>query len=90
MITDYLAELIGSLDVPAARRRRIIAEVEDHLQSTAAELHASGLTSMPPNVRRFGDSARRRRSSRPSTRTKRPVPAARRGARRCSSPRCSS
>ncbi len=42
MITDYLAELIGSLDVPAARRRRIIAEVEDHLQSTAAELHASG------------------------------------------------
>jgi hypothetical protein len=57
MITDYLAELIGSLDVPAARRRRIIAEVEDHLQSTAAGLHASGYevdAAEREAVRRFG------------------------------------
>ena len=57
MITDYLIELSGSLDVPAARRRRIIAEVEDHLQSTAAELHASGYGTDAAEreaVRRFG------------------------------------
>ena len=57
MITDYLIELSGSLDVPAARRRRIIAEVEDHLQSTAAELHASGYgtdVAEREAVRRFG------------------------------------
>ncbi len=57
MITDYLIELIGSLDVSAARRRRILAEVEDHLQSTAAELHASGYDADAAEreaVRRFG------------------------------------
>ena len=57
MITDYLIELIGSLDVPAARRRRIIAEVEDHLHSTAAELHANGYDTDAAEreaVRRFG------------------------------------
>ena len=57
MITDYLIELSGSLDVPAARRRRIIAEVEDHLQSTAAELHAGGYGTDAAEreaVRRFG------------------------------------
>jgi hypothetical protein len=57
MITDYLAGLIGALDVPASRRRRIIAEVEDHLQSTAAELHASGYevdAAEREAVRRFG------------------------------------
>ncbi len=57
MITDYLMELIEALDVPGARRRRIVAEVEDHLQSTAAELHASGLGSDAAEqeaVRRFG------------------------------------
>ncbi len=57
MITDYLAELIDLLDLPAARRRRIIAEVEDHLQSTAAELLASGYevdSAEREAVRRFG------------------------------------
>ena len=57
MITDCLAELIGSLDVPAVRRRRIIAEIEDHLQSTAAELHAGGYdvdAAEREAVRRFG------------------------------------
>ncbi len=57
MITDYLLELIGSLDVSSARRRRILAEVEDHLQSTAAELHAGGHdvdAAEREAVRRFG------------------------------------
>src|SRR5690349_21340056 len=43
MITDYLAEWIDVLELPAKRRRRLVAEVEDHLQCTAAELLANGL-----------------------------------------------
>jgi hypothetical protein len=57
VITDYLIELIGELRVPRHRRRRIVAEVEDHLSSTAAELHASGLDvecAEREAVRRFG------------------------------------
>lgn len=57
MITDYLAELIGALDTSPARRRRIVAEVEDHLQCAAAELHAAGLSCDAAEreaVRRFG------------------------------------
>jgi HAAS len=57
MITDYLAELIEMLELPAKRRRRIVAEVEDHLQCAATELHASGLDPVSAEreaVRRFG------------------------------------
>jgi hypothetical protein len=57
MITDYLAELIDVLELPARRRRRIVAEVEDHLQCTAAELHANGLdvaSAEREAIRRFG------------------------------------
>ncbi len=43
MITDYLLELLGELRLPTRRRRRILAEVEDHLACAAAELHAGGL-----------------------------------------------
>lgn len=43
MIKDYLHELIGELDLPARRRRRVVAEVEDHLSSSAADLQAAGL-----------------------------------------------
>jgi hypothetical protein len=45
VITEYLTELLDSLDgVPSRHRRRILTEVEDHLLSAAAELHAAGLT----------------------------------------------
>ena len=57
MITDYLADLIDALELPAKRRRRIVSEVEDHLQSAAAELHASGLdvaSAEREAIRRFG------------------------------------
>jgi hypothetical protein len=57
VITDYLAELIETLELPAKRRRRIVAEVEDHLQCAAAELHASGLdvaSAEREAIRRFG------------------------------------
>ncbi len=57
MITDYLVELVDELNVPIKRRRRIVAEAEDHLQCTAAELHASGLdieSAEREAVRRFG------------------------------------
>jgi hypothetical protein len=57
MITDYLVELVDELNVPLKRRRRIVAEVEDHLQCAAAELHASGLdidAAEREAVRRFG------------------------------------
>src|SRR5947209_2447189 len=57
MITDYLLELVAELNVPLARRRRIVAEVEDHLHCAAAELHASGLDAEAAEreaVRRFG------------------------------------
>jgi hypothetical protein len=57
MITDYLAELIDALELPAKRRRRIVAEVEDHLQCAAAELHAAGLDAASAEreaIRRFG------------------------------------
>jgi hypothetical protein len=43
VITDYLLELLDELRVPTRRRRRILAEVEDHLTCAAAELHAGGL-----------------------------------------------
>ncbi len=46
MIDDYLADLLAQLRLPTRRRRRIVAEVEDHLACAAAELHAEGL---PPD-----------------------------------------
>lgn len=57
MITDFLAELGASLAVPVRRRRQILAEVEDHLLSTAAELHAGGMAAVDAEreaVARFG------------------------------------
>jgi hypothetical protein len=49
MIDEYLSELRAHLRVPARRRRRIMAEVEDHLACAAADLHAP-----EEAVRRFG------------------------------------
>jgi hypothetical protein len=49
MIDDYVSELREHLRVPARRRRRILAEVEDHLACAAAEL-----CSPEEAVRRFG------------------------------------
>ncbi len=43
MITEYLVELLDGLRVPARRRQRILDEVEDHLLTATAELHAAGL-----------------------------------------------
>lgn len=60
MITDYLLALDAALDVPGRRRRRILAEVEDHLLSAAAELHAQGLPAVEAErlaVAHFGDPA---------------------------------
>jgi len=57
MITEYLAQLLDELRLPRRRRRRIVAEVEDHLWSAAADLHASGLepdAAEREAVRRFG------------------------------------
>ena len=57
MITDFLGELGDALTVPGRRRRRILAEVEDHLLCTAAELHASGISAADAEreaVERFG------------------------------------
>jgi hypothetical protein len=57
MITDYLIELLEELRLPPRRRRRILAEVEDHLSCAAAELHAAGLSTDEAEqeaVRRFG------------------------------------
>ncbi|HZU40276.1 MAG TPA: permease prefix domain 1-containing protein [Solirubrobacteraceae bacterium] len=60
MITDYLLELIEELRVPPRQRRRIVAEVEDHLLSAAADLHADGLdvaSAQSEAIRRFGPAA---------------------------------
>ena len=60
MITDHLLALDAALDVPGRRRRRILAEVEDHLLSAAAELHAQGLPAVEAErlaVAHFGDPA---------------------------------
>jgi hypothetical protein len=57
MIDDYLAELLAHLRLPERRRRRIAAEVEDHLACTAADLHADGLPAQEAEreaIRRFG------------------------------------
>jgi hypothetical protein len=57
VITDYLIELLDELPLPRRRRRRIVAEVEDHLACSAAELHASGMDIdlvEREAVRRFG------------------------------------
>src|SRR5947209_20350905 len=48
-IDEYLLTLRARLHVPARRRRRILAEVEDHLACAAAELR-----SPEEAVRRFG------------------------------------
>ncbi|MBV8954511.1 MAG: hypothetical protein JO179_10255 [Solirubrobacterales bacterium] len=58
MIDDYLQELEATLRLPRRRRRRILAEVRDHLQSTAAELRGAGLDPQAAQreaIRRFGD-----------------------------------
>jgi hypothetical protein len=58
VIDDYLHELEATLRLPRRRRRRIVAEVRDHLQSTAAELRGSGLDPTAAEreaIRRFGD-----------------------------------
>ena len=60
MITDYLIELLGELELPPHRRRRILAEVEDHLSCSAADLHAAGLDAVASEreaVTRFGPAA---------------------------------
>jgi HAAS len=60
VITEYLLELLDELRLPGRRRRRIVAEVEDHLTTSAAELHASGLDPHAAEreaVRRFGPAA---------------------------------
>lgn len=60
MITDYLLELQGQLRLPPRRRRRILAEVEDHLLCAAADLHAAGLEAIDAEskaVEQFGSSA---------------------------------
>jgi hypothetical protein len=65
MITDYLIELLEELRLPPRRRRRILAEVEDHLTCTTAELHAAGLSTDEAEreaVRRFGTPAEIARS----------------------------
>jgi hypothetical protein len=58
VINDYVHELDATLRLPRRRRRRIVAEVRDHLQSTAAELGGSGLDPEAAEreaIRRFGD-----------------------------------
>lgn len=58
MIDEYLHEFEATLRLPRRRRRRIVAEVRDHLQSTAAELRGSGLGPAAAEreaIRRFGD-----------------------------------
>jgi HAAS len=60
VITDYLIDLLGELQLPPRRRRRILAEVEDHLSCSAAELHAAGFDVCEAEreaVRRFGPAA---------------------------------
>ena len=42
-LSDYLAALAGELRVGPLRRRRILAEVEDHLQASVDERLASGV-----------------------------------------------
>ncbi len=57
MIDDYLAELLAHLRLPDGKRRRVVAEVEDHLACAAADLHAEGLDPDQAEheaVRRFG------------------------------------
>ena len=57
MITEYLLELLRELRMPSRRRRRILAEAEDHLGCAAADLHAAGLPVEEAEreaVRRFG------------------------------------
>lgn len=57
MIDDYLGELLERLQLPARRRRRILAEVEDHLACAAADLHAEGLDAEQAEraaIERFG------------------------------------
>jgi hypothetical protein len=65
MITEYLVELLEELRLPGRRRRRILAEVEDHLACVAAELHAGGLgvaEAESEAVRRFGPAGELARS----------------------------
>jgi hypothetical protein len=60
MITEYLVALSARLALPARRRRRILAEVEDHLLASAAELHADGLSAADAEreaITRFGESS---------------------------------
>jgi hypothetical protein len=57
VIVDYLLELLDELRLPRRQRRRILAEVADHLACTAAELHAGGLEPAEAEreaVQRFG------------------------------------
>jgi hypothetical protein len=60
LINDYVVELLTELRLPRSRRRRIVAEVEDHLTLAAAELHAAGLdpdVAEREAVRRFGSAS---------------------------------
>jgi hypothetical protein len=54
MIDDYLSELETHLRLPRRRRRRIIAEVKDHLACSVEELHAQDLDAERDAVARFG------------------------------------
>ncbi len=56
-ITEYLLALLAELRLPGRARRRILAEVEDHLLCAGAELHSAGLDADVAEreaVRRFG------------------------------------
>jgi HAAS domain-containing protein len=55
MIDEYLNELHAHLRLSARRRRRIVAEVKDHLECTATELRAEGLDAPEREaITRFG------------------------------------
>src|SRR5579875_2243869 len=60
-IEDYLDELFSCLRLPPRAARRLLAETEDHLRESAAELSRRGATSAAAEreaVRRFGPPAR--------------------------------
>jgi HAAS domain-containing protein len=58
VITDYLLDLHAELRMPRRRRARALAEVEDHLLCSAAEMRAGGLPLADAEARAvdaFGD-----------------------------------
>ena len=57
LIDSYLSELKGRLGERVGDRVRVLAEVEEHLRSTATELHAGGLDLVDAQrhaIERFG------------------------------------